>query len=369
MKFVAIKENLKEGVLLAEKTAGRRTALPVLSSILCSAEKGKITLTATNLETAVEVWVGGRIEKEGKAAIPARVLSSYMSVVAGDQITCSVKGNNVEFASSAGRTVMRTLSADDFPLIPRQQEIGNFSVGALAFKDALRRVSVAAALSDIRPELSSVCVAIGPKKLTLAATDSFRLAEEVMEGSFGATDAEELPKTFLLPIKSAQELTRLLEAEPGDVTVSIGAGQVVCSTKRFRMVSRLTEGAFPEYKSIIPSAFTTTFELSKESVMDMLRVAGLFVGKLHDVTFHVVPAENHVEVRTVNADVGENKTRAATNITGEGMEISFDYRYIMDGLQQMDGDLMFQFASSAGPLLVRPKNNPSYFYIVMPMKV
>ncbi|MEK7173618.1 MAG: hypothetical protein AAB710_00890, partial [Patescibacteria group bacterium] len=86
MKFTALTENLKDSVLLAEKSTGKRTALPVLSSILCSAEKGKITLTATNLETAVEVWVGGKIEKEGRVALPARVLSSYMSLVGGEQV-------------------------------------------------------------------------------------------------------------------------------------------------------------------------------------------------------------------------------------------------------------------------------------------
>lgn len=366
MKFIAVKENLKESVLLVEKSAGKKTTLPVLSSILCSAEKGKITLTATNLETAVEVWVGGKIEREGKIAVPARTLSSYVSFVGGDHVTCSVKGGNLEITSSAGHTIIHGQAADDFPLIPKQEEIGTFTISATLLQTALQSVVMAAALSDIKPEIASIYFSVAPQKVIVVATDSFRLAEQGIEGTFGNKGWSHV---FLLPLKSAHELIRLLDKEDGDTAVSLGVGQVVFQTKRFRMVSRLTEGTFPDYQRIVPTSFTTEFTLSKDIIMDMLRVAGVFVSKLHDVTFHINPTEKHIEVRAANIDVGENVARASTPITGADMRITFNYRYLMDGLQHLSGELLFCFASPEGPLLIRPKNNQSYFYIVMPMKV
>lgn len=365
MKFTTLVENLKEGVLLAEKSTGKKTTLPVLSSILCSAEKGKITLTATNLETAVEVWVGGKVEKEGKVALPARVLSSYMSLISGDQVTFLAKGNNVDVVSQKGRTLMRGFTSDDFPLIPRQEEIGSFIVAAHLLCDSLRKVVFAAAISDIKPEISSVFLSVSPRIMTITATDSFRLAEQKLDGVFG----EHASYVVLLPVRSVNELTRLLDKEEGEVSVSIGKGQIVFLTKRFRMISRLTEGIYPDYQRIIPSSFSTEVVVSKENMLDLLRVAGLFVGKLSDIVFLVNPEKQSVEVRTVNTDIGENTTEVPAEVRGDSLQISFNYRYIMDCIQQIDGDMMLGFTSNSGPLLVRAKNNPSYLYVVMPMKV
>lgn len=366
MKFVALKENLKDGVLLVEKSAGRKTTLPILSTILCSAEKGKITLTATNLETAVEVWVGGKIEREGKIAIPAHVLSSYISLIGGEHITCSVKNGNIELVSSVGHTVIHGQNADEFPLVPQQKESDTFVIPAPILQSSLRSVSVAASLSDIKPEIASVYVVVTHQRVVFAATDSFRLAEQRVDGLFGEKGWSQ---SFLLPIRSVHELIRLLERETGDVVVLLGGGQVTFQTKRFRMISRLVEGSFPDYQRIIPVVFATEFVLPKDTLTDMLRVAGVFVGKLSDITFHVHPSENKIEVRAQNIDKGENQMHINTPITGKEIQMSFNHRYVMDGLQSVSGDVFLGFASPEGPLLMRPKNDASYFYIVMPMKV
>ncbi|OGZ44316.1 MAG: DNA polymerase III subunit beta [Candidatus Ryanbacteria bacterium RIFCSPHIGHO2_02_FULL_45_17b] len=366
MKFIAVKENFKDGVLLVEKNTGRKTTLPILSTILCSAEKGKITLTATNLETAVEVWVGGKVEQEGRIAIPARVLSSYISLVGGEHITCSVKNGNIELVSTAGRTIIHGQAADDFPLVPQQTESESFTISGPVLQASLQHVVSASSLSDIKPEIASVYVYLTHQKAIFAATDSFRLAEQQVDGVFGEKGWSQ---SFLLPIRSIHELTHLLDREDGNVAVSLGVGQVVFQTKRFRMVSRLVEGSFPDYQRIVPTAFTTEFTLSKDVLVDMLRVAGVFVGKLSDITFHVNPQDKKIEIRAQNADVGENQVYANTPIIGKEMSITFNYRYIMDGLQNMSGDVFFGFASPEGPLLMRSKDDSSYFYIVMPMKI
>lgn len=366
MKFVARKENLKEGVLLVEKSVGKKTMLPVLSTILCSAEKGKITLTATNLETAVEVWVGGKVEQEGKIAIPARVLSSYMSLVGDEHVTCAVKNGNLEIFSPSGRTVIHGQGADDFPLIPHQNETTQFTISAASLRYALQHVAIAAALSDIKPEIASIYVSISPTKAIFAATDSFRLAEQQVHGVFGEKGWSQ---SFLLPIKSAGELIRFLEREEEDVVVSLGVGQVVFQTKRFRMISRLTEGVFPDYQRIIPTTFSTECTLSKDMFTDVLRVSGVFISKLNEVSLCVNPVEKHIEVHTQNNDVGENVVKTEMKGNGKDLKISFNYRYLMDGLQHLSGDVCFGFVSAEGPLLMRSKNDTSYFYIVMPMKV
>lgn len=365
MKFIALKDNVKDNILLAEKSVGKRVTLPVLSSILFSAEKGKITLTATNLETGVEIRVGGKIEKEGKIAIPARVVGSYVSFVDGDQITFFASGDNLEIMSPKGKTVIRGYPAADFPLLPRLEIQKITSVPAAPLYQALVRVLPAVALSDIKPEIASILFSFTSPVLTVVATDSFRLSEQKIQ-NIQANNQE----LFLLPARSATDLIRFLDKEQEDVEIQKGNGQIVFSTSRFRMVSRLTEGVFPEYTRILPTSFTTEVIVDRKALVDALRIAGLFVGKLYDVTFRVNSDDHTLHIEAANTDVGENTAYIDADTRGESLGIRFNYKYIMDGLSQItEKDLFLGFTSVNGPLLMRNKDEKKFLYLVMPMKV
>ncbi|PJE64215.1 MAG: DNA polymerase III subunit beta [Candidatus Ryanbacteria bacterium CG10_big_fil_rev_8_21_14_0_10_43_42] len=367
MKFTVLKDNLKEAVLLAEKTTGRKSSLPILSAILITAEKGRITLTATNLETGIEITLPGKIEQEGRIAVPARVLSSYVGLLRDEQVEGLLEGDNLVLKTGAGRTVMRVYPADEFPLLPKTEEGHMIELPARTVRDSLRRVAVAAATSDIKPEIASILFAFTPKDLIIAATDSFRLAEAKITGTYGVSGDG---MRFLLPVRSAHELVRLLDNEDGSVEAYISKGYVTFLTKRFRMVSRLTEGVYPDYERIIPTKFITEAQVKRDDVLEMLRLSSVFIGKLQDVALFVDPA-GIMRVDTVNAEVGENTSHIPVEAKGETMQISFNHRYVLDGLTQLPGgDTFFGFTSASGPLLMQSKGEEGrYRYIVMPMKV
>lgn len=367
MKFVAIKDNLKEAILLVEKTTGKKVTLPILNAILFKAEKGAITLTATNLETGIEVWIPGKVVEEGQVALPARVISSYVSFLTDEQVSLESQKENLTITASRGKTLIKGFPAADFPLLPKLKRDYVFSVNSAAVREALGQVLVAAATSDIKPEIASVFFQFAPKGLTIAATDSFRLTERKIEALF-KMEGESMG--MLLPSRSASELMRLLEIDDGEVEINIAKGQVTFVTKRFQMVSRLTEGSFPDYGRIIPTKFATEVTIKREELIQALRLSGLFAGKLNDVALALNASKGTIELTTANTEVGESVSRVEAAIRGDSLTISFNLRYFLDGINQLTSERIFLgFNGSSGPVLMRNQEAINYFYIAMPMRV
>ena len=163
---------------------------------------------------------------------------------------------------------------------------------------------------------------------------------------------------------------RLLEVEDGAIEINSAEAQVTFVAKRFQMVSRLTEGSYPDYERIVPTKFSTEVEVEKRGLLEALRIAGLFVGKLNDVSLLIKPSKGLIEVETANTEVGENMSSTSAQIRGEELTIKFNYRYLLDGINQITSDVItLSFTGNSGPVLMRNKGDNSYFYIAMPMKM
>jgi DNA polymerase III subunit beta len=366
MKFTCVKDNLREAIFLGERLVGKKLALPILNAILFTAERGKITLTTTNLETGIEVWINAKIEKEGRVAIPARIISSYISSLRDEQVSFSLEGDTLVVTSGGTKTHIKTFPPDEFPLLPKVSNGELVTFPSDQVKNALSHVVMSAAVSEIKPELASILFKFDATTCKITATDSFRLAEKKIS----------LPKVptntpyFLLPVRTALEIIKLLEGDEKEVNMNVAKNQIMITTGKFLLVSRLTEGVFPEYEKIIPSKFATEVRMKREDMLDILKVAGLFVGKLQDVTLEVDATKNTIQASTSNSEIGENTSKVTADVSGEPLRVSFNYRYLMDGISHLDSlDIIFAFASASGPLVMRNTNDTSYLYIAMPMKV
>ncbi len=367
MRFTCVKDNLRDAIFLVERVVGKRLTLPILNAVLITAEKGKITFTTTNLETGIETRIHGKVEEEGKVAIPVKVLSSYIASLREDQITLVSNKDTVTITSGGTKTQIKGFSPDEFPLLPKVKKDEVFTLSAEVVRNALSNVSMSAATSEIKPEIASILFKFNSNACHVAATDSFRLAEKRLPYS---TTEPHTMNYFLLPLRSAIEIMKLLEIGDENVEISITKGQISFQTRTFLMVSRLTEGMFPEYEKIIPSKFLTEVWVKKDALLDTLKLASLFVGKLHDVTIEVSSDTKTLEITTSNTEVGENSSKIAADIIGEKIKVSFNHRYLLDGVTHLNSeDIFLGFASSSGPLVMKNKGDSSYLYIAMPMKV
>ena len=280
MKFECTVEQLLNAVATAARFVERRANLPVLGSILVSADGGRVILRATNLECGVEVTIAAKVSTEGVVAVPGAVLHGFLSNVKGKTVTVELKGEVLKVEAERATASIKTVPHDDFPILPKVSAERSFSVKAGDLMRAIRSVVYCASTSAIKPELQSVLIFGEAGKLTAAATDSFRLAEKTVQLRAGGS----VPQ-MLFPARNAAELMRILEGQTGDAEIYYNDNQLSTHVSEVYYTSRLLDGAFPNYRQIIPKSFSTEAVVLREDFATSLKSLSIFADKFAQVLF------------------------------------------------------------------------------------
>jgi len=365
MKITCVGKNLKDAIIIAERSTAKNQTLPILNGVYLEAKNGKLHIRSTNLEIALEVSIQGKVEKDGVVVVPAKSLGLFISNVGDDAITLQNQKDNLFIKTNKTETTIKGYPIEEFPLFPKVEAPNHFTISSTVLKDCLSSVVVACSTSDIKPELSSVFVRLFKNTIKFAATDSFRLAEKTIVSK--TVHADTLV-SILIPQKSVLELTKLLENE-GETRVSYSKNQILIEHNSFQFISRLTEGVFPDYDQIIPKNFKTEAIAKRTEVVGALRLAGVFVGRLNDVSLKFDHARKKIGLHASNQDVGEHTSEIDAVVNGEEFSVKYNWRYLMDGMGQLHSEYsLFSLSGDQTPLLIRDKADNSFLYLIMPMR-
>ena len=365
MKMQCLSQNFKEAVAIADRNTSRNQSLPILNSILIDAQKNKIYLRATNLDSAIELYVPGKVLDSGSIVVPSKTLNMFISNTKDDQVVFQEQKNNLHVKTAKSESVIRGLQKEDFPIFPKIDSGYSVKLQSPEFRQAISSVVVAVSNSDIKPELNSVFFKIFKNTLKIAATDSFRLAEYILVSK--NINSEQL-LSFLVPQKSILEMARLMDKDE-DVELGISKNQITLISDRFKFISRLTDGHFPDYEQIIPKNFKITALTKKNDLLANLKVAGVFVGKLNDITLKFDPVEKSVALETAHSEIGGHTSTIDSSIQGEAANMKFNLRYLSDGILQINHEyIVFSINGDSSPLLMKGKGDASYTYLLMPMR-
>ena len=366
MKIKCLTYHLKESLALAERISGKNITLPILNSVLISAKKKELKIIATNLEVGVEIKIPAKIEKEGENAVPSKLLYNFLSNLPSDEnIELEAFQNNLTISSNNTSTIIKGYPVEDFPILPtiKEKEIF-FNLPVKDFLSGLNSVYYACSFTEMKPEIASVFINSQKNApLTFVATDSFRLARK------------NIPYTFLdfppllIPYRNVIEIMRIFENENGDIRLIPSKNQLFLFSERIKLVSRLTEGNFPDYEEIIPKKFLTDVVIDKALFNNSLKTASIFSGKLNEIKLEVIPEKKIAKLQASHSDLGENKTNIPIEISGEKLKITFNHRYIIDGLKCIPSDkILLRFNGENKPILITGAKDNSFYYLVMPMK-
>lgn len=370
MKFTCVRENLERAFSIAERFTGKNLTLPILGNILLEVRENTLTITATNLEYAVQLTVPGSGGRAGKVSIPAKIASALVQSMREDKIQLEEKGGSVIVKSDTRDARLNGMPANDFPLMPTIKKNTSFEIGSLELQNGLASVLPAVSLSEFKPELAGINCKVGLRTLHLAATDTFRLAEKTIllhSGKGSQPDRDVHQFSFILPQRMASELSRILDGEE-QVLISLGDNQMLIEREGIRVISRLIEGNFPEYGAIIPNQFGTTCFLKRAELLQAVRSSSIFASKLQDVTLSFT--ENECEISSLNQEIGEYHTRLPITLSGKEVRVSFNYRYLMDGLTILQGDeIFFGMNNETAPALMHDRTDNTLLYVIMPIRV
>ncbi len=363
MKLSCTQENLAAGLALVGPVAARGGTLPILGNILLEAREGALTLSATNLEIGVTAHVRGKIEQEGTFTVLGRLFHDYVNLLPKENVALALAGEHLSIRAGNQQTKIHGLSAEEFPVIPRIEGASATALDAAEMHEALSQVLFAVAASDARPELSGVLLRFSADALTVVGTDSYRLAERTVPLKSGSNE----PRDAIVPLRTMQELARILGAVSGELSIAASENQILFSVEEAELVSRVIVGTFPDYRQIIPTASKTTVTLGKEPLSRAIKSASLFCRQgLNHVSLQF--SSDRILVSASSSQAGENMIEVPANIQGADVDIVFDYRFLLDGLAAIPGsDVVIALNTSANPGVLTPQEN-GYLYLVMPIK-
>lgn len=370
MKVVLFRDNLKNGLMITEKAVADTTHLPILKNILLKTINNKIQLTTTNLELAITKLISGKIIEEGSLTVPFSTLYNIVSNTTHDRINLEKNKTNFIFKTDNYEAHIQGVSAEDFPLIPKITNTDHYiEINPVIFQEALQQVIVAAHISEIRPEISGVLFDFQITMFKLVATDSFRLAEKTITANqFKHT----LTTAFkaIIPLRTAQELLRVISRDE-PLFIFFDANQILFKSGDVEIISRLIDGSYPDYEQIIPKEAETELVLDRAHFMNAVKLVSNFSGKTNDIRLAIHTNQKILEVSSVNQFLGQNNYLIPTRITGaEFKDIPFNWQYLLHGLKAINEEhIIFKVQGGHKPAVIRPADDPSFVYIIMPIRV
>ncbi|MDP3770759.1 MAG: DNA polymerase III subunit beta [bacterium] len=375
MRFSCTQENLKAALSLIGHIASRQGSLPILSNVLMRADAKAVTLVTTNLEIAMTYHLRGKVEADGSVTTNAKLLGDVVNLLPRDRVDVEATATELKLQCRGSATKVRGMDAAEFPLVPAVERSHVVRVDAVAFRDALAQVAFAAATGSTRPELSGVLWRFDGSTATIAATDSYRLAERTI-----TLAACGVPKgtAIIVPLRTVQELLRVLGAPPEDdqpteLTIVPTQSQLLAVAGNLEVVSRLVDATYPDYAQILPRTWQTRVRVGRSELQTAVRAASLFSRTgVNDVHLRCLSKEGQLIIRSENAQLGEHQAAIDAEVEGDTVETVLNARYLLDGLAVTPGDrVSIELNGAVAPVALRTaeaQEENQYLYIIMPIK-
>ena len=372
MKLSVMQENLARGLSVVSRAVSTRSTLPVLANVLLRTEDGGLRLTTTNLEIGLVYWVPAKVEADGATTVPAKLLTDLVTALPG--------GSKVELESGANETLhltagpfqshLKGIDADEFPSIQAVGERPTTRIAQAVLKRALEETAFAAATDEARPILTGVLWRFDGEDVTFAAADNYRIAVKTIPILDPVSET-----SVVIPARALTELMRILgdNDEPVDVVIAQSRNQVLFhlqGDQPIDLVSRLIDGQFPNYQSVLPKAHTTRAILDREELLRAVRPAALIAHESANIVKLQISSNGESGiVVSANAEIGDHVGQVEADVEGDGTSIAFNAKYLADVLEKVTAD---QFALELqGPLapgVFKPVGDDRYVHVVMPVR-
>ena len=362
MKFRCERDALAEGLQTVQRGVSTRPGIPALTGVLMTTGEDGLSLVTTDLEVTTEIRIPVEVAEAGSALVPARLIAEMVKSLPPDAVDIEADDSQARVTCRSFEGTLRCLAAEDFPVL-REPEGIRLQLEAQIFASAVGQVVRAASRDEARPILTGVLLEANREGLTLAATDSYRLAvRELSATGDGETKA-------LVPERAISEAGRAAAAEgKNQVDVILGDSQAAFAVGGLRMTSRLIEGEFPNYRQLIPEPGGSVLEAPRQELLEAVRRVGLLARDNAPIRFEL----NALGVRLTSSspDLGGAVEALEAQYEGEELTIAFNPTYLGDGLAGIVGErVKVEVRDGLKPAVLRGATGDEFTYLVMPVRM
>ena len=375
------RETFLKGLSKVLGVVERKTTMPMLSNTLLDAtDDGKISLTGTNLDVGAIGSYEANVKKPGRVVLDAKRLhdivreleGSEVSLVRSERRSGDEEGTNYWVEVTAGKAKFRIagLAPDEFPPLPDFAKAKPIKIEASTLCEMIDKTQFSISTDETRYNMSGVLFEAlkDDKKLRMVSTDTHRLSLVDREVS----TLPNLDTGVILPRKGVAELRKLAE-EAGDADIEFGLSGTTAMARfdSYTLVMRLVEGTFPSYQQVVPApeSHNKTLTIDRTDFIKVLRrVSILSVDRIKGVKFEV--SKKLLVLSASNPEFGEAREEFDAQYSGDDLVIGFNAKYILDALNVISGEKVeFLLNNDSAPGVLRDVDDPSFTYVIMPMRI
>jgi DNA polymerase-3 subunit beta len=374
VKFRVEREVLAEAVTWAVRGLSTRPPVPVLAGVLLEAdESGTLTLSAFDYEVSARVTVAADVSESGTVLVLGRLLADISRNLPAQPVDVATDGNKVQVTCGSSRFSLLQMPSEEYPTLPESPEASGTIAGD-AFTAAVAQVSVAADRGDTLPILTGVRVEIEGDKVTLLATDRYRLAMRELTWNPATSDASHVA---LVPARTLSETAKALGAS-GTVEVALssggqGDGLIGFEAGQRRTTTRLLDGEYPKVTSIFPSSVDTTAIVQTSAIVEAVKRVALVAERNTPVRLRF--SEGQLAIEAGTGDDAQASEAISCALTGPELEIAFNPQFLLDGLGAVGtAYCRFSFTQPSRPAVLSGQaeadgdSDESYRYVLMPVR-
>jgi DNA polymerase-3 subunit beta len=372
-----MKLTIERGALLTalghvQSVVERRNTIPILANVQLAAEKGALSLTATDLDLAVVAKVAAKVDKSGATTTPAHVLYDIVrKLPEGAEVEFRLGSDDGRLTVQAGRSefTLPCLPREDFPVIAEGDLPVQFAVGAAELRRLIDKTRFAISSEETRYYLNGIYLHAaernGVAMLRAVATDGHRLARIDTPLPDGAKD---MPGV-IVPRKAVGELRKLLDDTDDSVAVALSDTKIRFAFDATVLTTKLIDGTFPDYGRVIPEGNEKVLEADNKALAEAVdRVSTISTEKSRAVKLTV--AKGKLVLSATSPDSGSASEELAADYRGDPLEIGFNSRYLLDVASQIEGETTrFAMSDAVSPTLVEDSGDQAALFVLMPMRV
>ena len=380
MRVSLLSENLQKKILLLNHAISTMTQLPILLNFLIEAKKGKLSISATDLEVGIVADIPAKIEREGSVTVPAKTFTELMGIFPLDKIMLETQEGGLVLTGEKIKTVFQTTPADDFPKLYEEKGNKVLTLRKETIARDFSKIVFAASPDSERPALSGVLIkeesSPAGEGFLLVATDGYRLSlkkqalKNVKKNPPAGGVQDKI--SLLVPSRVIRELILMeKDVEGGDVMVYSSAekNQVVFSQNDTTLIGRLIEAEFPNYEKIIPEEFSTKTVFQREDLQIAIKAGYVFARQTAGIVKMSV-RKDKIIVSANAPSVGNNTIEVDAKTQGEENDIAFNARYLLDFLSNTTSEeISFEMTGPLNPGVFREEEDPSFLHLIMPIRV
>ncbi len=365
MKIICNTTVLAEACNIVQRSVPQKSTLPATEGIFLQAKNSKLTLTGYDLDVGITTSIECSAESEGSIVLSARLLCDILRRLPSQSVTISSDSHNLcKITSGEAEFSLVGIPADDYPELPTVSGGIPFAIKQGILKNMVKQTIFAVAVQDIKPVHKGIKFEIENNNLRLISCDGFRLAirNEAIEYS-----GEDM--TFVVPAKTLSEVVKLTEDDDANVTFSIGKKFILFEIGNYRIISRLLEGEFFNYKNAIPSESSTKARVNLKLILESVERTSLLITSKIKSPIRCIFDDNTIRISSATS-LGAATDKISASIEGKRVEIGFNNTYLTDCLRTVDVDeVNIELSSPVSPIIIKPIEGDSFIFLIIPMRL